>query len=309
MWEEHAAGRDRVTHMTAAEGRIRGLAAHTTASVEEARRRHDLYPTAAAALGRAMTAAAILGAGLKEQQRVMLEVVGDGPLGKVVAEMTASGELRGYVQHPHVHLPLNSGGKLDVGGAVGKGFLYVTKDLGLREPYRGVVPLVSGEVGEDFAHYLRSSEQTPSAVALGVLVDTDHSVRAAGGIAVQLLPGAGEAVASHLEERIRGLPGISREIDRGVEPEAILRELLDGFEPKEVGRTPLGFRCRCSKERFARGLVALGEEELSQMLQEEGEAELVCRFCNEAYHFSGEELRSLIGQIRSKAGGKGVVVD
>lgn len=285
--------------MTAAAGRIRGLAVFSTGSVEEARRRHDLYPTAAAALGRTMTAAAILGASLKGEEKVMLEVVGDGPLGRVVAEMSASGDLRGYVQHPHVHLPLNRAGKLDVGGAVGKGHLYVTKDLGLREPYRGVVPLVSGEIGEDFAHYLQVSEQTPSAVALGVLVETDNSIRAAGGIAVQLLPGADDALATALEERMRSLAGISREIDRGVSPEAILREVLAGFDPKEVGRTEIAFRCACSKERFARGLVALGPGELREIVKTQGDAELVCHFCAEVYPFTASELRALIEEIEA----------
>ena len=301
--------RDRVTHMTAAGGRIRGLAAVTTSSVEEARRRHDLFPTAAAALGRTMTAAALLGASLKGKEKVMLEVVGDGPLGRAVAEMTAGGLLRGYVQHPHVHLPPNRAGKLDVGGAVGRGHLYVTKDLNLREPYRGVVPLVSGEIGEDFAHYLLVSEQTPAAVSLGVLVETDNSIRASGGIAVQLLPGAGEELAGLLEERMRGLTGISREIDRGVEPEAILQSILDGLDPKEVGRTELAFRCTCSKERFSRGLAALGAEELLEILESDGEAELVCRFCAEKYHFSAEELRALIEELRSNRGGDGRGVD
>lgn len=231
----------------------------------------------------------------------MVEIVADGPLGRIVAEANALGELRGYVRHPHVHLPLNAVGKLDVAKAVGKGSLYVTKDLGLREPYRGMVPLVSGEIAEDFAYYLNTSEQTPSACILGVLVDTDNSVRAAGGILIQLMPGAqdDEALVQKVEGGVRTMPALSRAIDEGSHPLELLFRVLDGLEAKLAGERPLAFRCNCSKERFSRGLVALGAEELEDIIASQGGAELVCHFCSEAYDVSEDELRALIAEIQS----------
>jgi len=291
---------DGVTHVTAAGGRLRGLAALTTATVEEARRRHDTHPTATAALGRTITATAMLAAGMKNSDKVMTEILGDGPLGGIVAEVDAFGKARGYVQNPHVHLPLNKKGKLDVAGAVGKGKFCVTKDFGLREPYRGVVPLISGEIAEDFAYYLSTSEQTPSATALGVLVDPDHSVRAAGGILIQLLPGAAEdhGLVEELERRIASMPMLSRAIDNGVRPIDLLYGVLEGLQPKTLEHRPLTFSCSCSKERFGRGLVALGEAELKDIIDKDGSAELVCHFCNESYHFTHEELESLLDEAR-----------
>lgn len=296
MPEQSSAPGDSLVHLAAAGGGIRALAALTTQTVEEARRRHDLYPTAAAALGRTLTGAALLGAALKGEERLMIEIVADGPLGKITAEANACGHLRGYVHHPHVHLPPNAQGKLDVSGAVGKGHLYVIKDLGMREPYRGMVPLVSGEIAEDLAYYLKVSEQTPSACILGVLVDPEGYVRAAGGILIQMMPGAkeDEALIGRLEERIARMPALSWAIDGGTHPLELLRQLLDGLEPKNLLERPLAFRCSCSKERFSQGLVALGKEELEQIASEQGGAELVCHFCGEVYEVNESELRALI---------------
>lgn len=290
---------DLLYHVTAAQGRIRALAALTTATVEEARWRHDLFPTAAAALGRTLTGAALLGASLKDQEKLMVEIAGDGPLGRIVAEANASGELRGYVQHPHVHLPLNDAGKLDVAQAVGKGTFHVTKDLGLREPYRGMIPIVSGEIAEDFAYYLNVSEQTPSACILGVLVAPDNRVRAAGGILIQLMPGAqeDEELIQRIELGIHKMPALSRAIDEGRSPIDLLFDLLEGLEANIVRQRPLAFRCPCSKERFSRGLIALGQEELEAMIESQGGAELVCHFCGEAYDVTEDELRALIAEI------------
>lgn len=291
-------GGDILVHLTAAGGCLRALAARTTETVEEARRRHDAFPTAAAALGRTLTGAALLGAVLKGQQRLMIEIVGDGPLGKIVAEADAAGNVRGYVHHPHVHLPSNAQGKLDVAGAVGSGHLYVVKDLGLREPYRGLVPLVSGEIAEDLAYYLNVSEQTPSACILGVLVAPEGSVRAAGGILIQMMPGAqeDEELVQRLEERIRAMPALSRSIDEGLGPLEILLSLLEGMEPKRLEERPVRFHCSCSKERFSSGLVSLGKEELEEIARTQGGAELVCHFCGQVYHVSEDELRALIAQ-------------
>jgi len=291
---------DSVIHVTAAEGKIRGLAALTTGVVDEARARHGAYPTASAALGRTMTATAIMGASLKGSQKVMTEVVGDGPLGRIVAEATADGAIRAYVQNPRVHLPLNRRKKLDVAAAVGSGTFYVTKDLGMREPYRGMVPLISGEIGEDFAYYLRKSEQIPSAVALGVLVDPDNSVRAAGGIVIQLLPGAADdaQLVAEIERRFESMPMLSRAIDNGVLPIELLEGILEGLSPRIVGERPLVFRCTCSQQRFSRALIALGPAELADMIKKDKGAELVCHFCNERYYFTEDDLRLLLEECR-----------
>jgi len=293
---------DVVSHVTAAGGKLRGLAALTTQTVDEARRRHGTHPTATAALGRTITATAMLAAGLKNDDKVMTEIVGDGPLKGIVAEVNAHGHVRGYVHNPFVHLPLNAKGKLDVKGAVGKGRFCVTKDLGLREPYRGVVPLISGEIAEDFAYYLHQSEQTPAASALGVLVDPDNSVRAAGGILIQLLPGAASdtQLVLELERRMESLPMLSRAIDNGIRPLDLLYGVLEGLGPELLEERPLYFRCSCSKERFARGLVALGEKELRDIVESDGAAELVCHFCSETYEFTREELLALADEARSQ---------
>lgn len=290
---------DKISHVTAAGGLIRGLAALTTHAVEEARSRHGSYPTATAALGRTMTAAAILGADLKGSQKVMIEVIGDGPLGRVVAEVEAEGSLRAYVRNPQVHLPLNRHGKLDVAGAVGQGSFYVTKDLSLNQPYRGMIPLISGEIGEDFAYYLQQSEQTPSAVAVGVLVDSDNSVRASGGLAIQLLPGGAEEteLVEEIERRVQSMPMISRAIDNGMPPIELVMGILKGFDPKVIGERTLDFNCPCSKERFSRGLIALGKDEVMAMITEDEGAEAICNFCNERYQFTVGDLYGLIKEI------------
>lgn len=289
-----------VTHVIAAGGKVRGLAALTTEMVEEARLRHGTYPTATAALGRTMTAAAFLGADLKDTEKVMIEVVGDGPLGRIVAEVDAQGAVRGYVRNPQVHLPLNRSRKLDVAQAVGRGTFYVTKDMGLSYPYQGMVPLVSGEIGEDFAYYLQQSQQIPSAVAVGVLVDTDNSVRAAGGILIQLMPGAqdDEELISHIEARVQSMPLMSRAIDSGRSPLELLFTVLDGMDPRVSGEKSMAFLCSCSKERFSKGLIALGKEEITQMVDEDNGAEVVCNFCQERYLFSAYDLLALLTEAK-----------
>ncbi|HLT58389.1 MAG TPA: Hsp33 family molecular chaperone HslO [Limnochordales bacterium] len=277
-------------------GQVRALAAVTTRTVEEARWRHDLYPTAAAALGRTLTVTAFLGAMLKEPQRVFVEIVGDGPLRSIHTQADWEGRVRGYVGNPHVHLPANSRGKLDVAGAVGAGTLYVIRDLGLKEPYRGFVPLVSGEIGEDFAHYFMHSEQTPSVVAVGVLVDPDHRVRAAGGLLLQVMPGAAEGVIAQLEEQARRLPPVSSAVDGGMDPEGLIRLAAGPLDVQVLRHLPVRFECNCSRERFERALIALGEEELRDMLHTDGSAELVCHFCAEVYRFDAEDLTALLAE-------------
>lgn len=284
----------------AADGEVRVLAAVSTETANEATRRHGLLPTAAAALGRALTGAALLGATLKGRESLTLQLVGDGPLGSVVAVAEADGTVRGYVGEPAVHLPLNDERHLDVGGAVGRGELVVVRDLGLKEPYVGRVPLVSGEIGEDLAHYLAHSEQLPSAVALGVLVDVDGSVRAAGGLMVQLLPGHREETVAAVEKALAGLPAISRSIDRNQGPVQLAEERLGSLGLRWLDRRPLAFACPCDRERFADGLVALGREELEQIIAEQGEAETVCRFCGEIYRFDATDLGRLLQEATRK---------
>lgn len=285
---------DHIVHALLAEGNVRALAAVTTDTVAEAQRRHGLYPTAAAALGRTLTVSALLGTMLKPPQQLFVDIVGDGPLRYIKTNADAEGRVRGYVGNPHVHLPSNSLGKLDVGGAVGSGHLYVTRDFGLKESYRGYVPLVSGEIGEDFAYYFLHSEQIPSLVAVGVLVEADNTVRAAGGLIVQLLPEAGEDVVDHLEAVAARLPAVSSAVDEGQTAEDLIRFVADGLDVDVVHHRAVRFECGCSRQRFERALVALGTDELEDMRTQEGSAELVCHFCSETYRFSDQQLAELI---------------
>lgn len=290
-----AAGGDQWVRAVAADGQIRVLAARTTGTVETARRRHGTAPTATAALGRVLTAAALLAVLLKDDQKLTLRILGDGPLGGLVAAGLPDGRVRGYVQHPDVHLPLRPDGKLDVGGAVGRrGTISVTRDLGLREPYTGSALLVSGEIGEDLTAYLWQSEQTPSLVSLGVLVNPDGSVRAAGGLLVQLLPGADPEWARRLEANARSLAGISRRVDDGLSPAGMAERVLEGFDSRILAEGEVRFACGCSRARVEGLLAALGREELTRMLEEDGGAELTCRFCGERYNFGADDLRRLL---------------
>jgi molecular chaperone Hsp33 len=275
-------------------GSVRVFAGVTTALVEAARRRHNTLPTATAALGRTLTAAVLMGMSLKGDDTLTLRVLGDGPLGAIVAVAGSEGRVRGYVQEPGTHLPL-AGGKLDVGGAVGReGFLYVTRDLGLKEPYTGSAPLVSGEIAADLTRYFAVSEQTPAAVSLGVLVDTDNSVRAAGGFIAQVLPDAGEGTVAELENNIRSLPPVSDMIDRGWAIDKIVAGIMGGMEYRIYETVTPGFTCRCSAEGVKELLIALGRDEIEALLAKEGSAEVRCHFCNETYRFTGEELREIL---------------
>jgi len=281
-------------------GGLRAFAARTTRLAGELQRRHGTYPTATAALGRAATAGAMMGAMLKGDERLTVQIKGDGPLGQIVVDANASGEVRGYVDNPQVHLPSNAQGKLDVAGAVGRnGYLYVVKDLGLKEPYRGSVPIVSGELGEDFTYYFASSEQTPSAVGLGVLVEPDGGVRHAGGFILQLMPGVEEKDIARLEQRLKEMPQLTSLLDRGETPESILRYLTDG-DVQILDSMPIAFKCQCSRDRVERTLVSMGEEELQALIEEDGRAEVTCHFCNSAYEFDRDELVGLLEQARSK---------
>ncbi|MNO23078.1 33 kDa chaperonin [compost metagenome] len=281
---------------TAMGGKVRAFAVRTTALVEELRRRHDTYPTTTAALGRTVTAAAMMGAMLKGEEKLTVQVQGEGPVGQIVADANAKGEVRGYVKNPHVHLPSNSLGKLDVAGAVGTtGFIHVIKDLGLKEPYQGSVPIISGELGEDFTYYFAISEQTPSAVGLGVLVDTDSSVIVAGGFIIQLLPGLSDEEIDAIERAVGQMPPVTALLDQGMELDEMLRWIVP--DVNILDEMDIHFKCKCSRERVERTLISLGKEELSALIEEEDETEVVCDFCNEAYTFTKPELEALISQI------------
>jgi len=290
---------DYIVRATAAEGAIRAFAAVTTRMVGEAASIHNLSPVASAALGRTMTAAAIMSRMrlTSEEDALTIQIKGNGPLGGIVVASDYESNVRGYVYNPDVDIPLNSMGKLDVGGAVGKvGYMNVIMDLGLKEPYIGYVDLVTGEIGDDVAYYFAKSEQTPSIVALGVLVDVDGSILNAGGYIVQLMPGAGDDIIDYLEEKIRTLAPVTKLLSEGKTPEDILEMLFGEKSLKIAEKSPCRFVCNCSRERMERNLISLGRDELADMIEEQHGAELQCHFCNKKYYFSEEELKSLIHQ-------------
>ncbi len=281
---------------TALEGRVRAFAVLTTSITEELRQRHHTTPTATAALGRTAAAGLMMGAMLKGEEKLTLQVKGGGPIGSIVVDANSKGEVRGYVDDPNVDLPLNAKGKLDVAGAVGTdGFLYVTKDLGLKENYRGSIPIVSGELAEDFTYYFAKSEQTPSAVALGVLVDVDRTVKVSGGFIIQLLPGLTDDEITEIEKTLAQIPPITTLLDRGASLEEVLKEVLPSVEIME--RSAVSFQCKCSRERVEQTIISLGRDELQSLIDEDGRAEVVCHFCNEAYQFEREELQTMLDSI------------
>ncbi|KKE77608.1 Hsp33 family molecular chaperone HslO [Oceanobacillus caeni] len=286
--------KDYLIKATAFNGMIRAYATSTTEMVEEARRRQDTWATASAALGRTLTITAMMGAMLKGEDSITVKVEGDGPIGAIITDGNAKGEVRGYVINPHVDFDLNEKGKLDVRRAVGtQGRVSVIKDLGLRDYFTGEVPIISGEISEDFTYYFASSEQVPSAVGAGVLVNPDHTILAAGGFIVQVMPGADEELVNKLEKRVNSIPAISTLIREGNTPEQILERLLGEGEVKFHEKMPVEFRCKCSKERIANAIVGLGNEEIQSMIDEDQGAEASCHFCNEKYHFTVEELEEL----------------
>lgn len=275
-------------------GQVRAYAAATTETVAEAQRKHYTWPTASAALGRTLTAGLMLGAMLKGEEKLTIKIEGGGPLGAILVDANAKGEVRGYVTNPQTHLELNEKGKLDVSGAVGAdGMLSVVKDIGMREHFTGQVPLVSGEIGEDFTYYLAKSEQVPSSVGLGVLVNPDNSIQAAGGFIIQMLPGVKEENVEEIEQKLKTIIPVSQMIQQGLKPEEILEQLLGKGNVQFLEKMPVGFTCQCSKERIATALIGLGREEISDIIETEGQAEALCHFCNEKYQFSREELEKL----------------
>ncbi|MCQ2011253.1 Hsp33 family molecular chaperone HslO [Sporolactobacillus sp. STSJ-5] len=279
----------------ACSGSLRVITSVTTETIREAQSRHKTWPTATAALGRTMTASMMMAAQEKGDEKITVTVQGGGPIGAIVADANTHGQVRGYVSNPEVHFELNAHGKLDVARAVGKsGFLSVVKDLGLRENFTGRVPIVSGELGDDFTYYFARSEQVPSAVGVGVLVNPDQTVKAAGGFIIQVLPGAEDATIGKLEERLKTIPPISKLIDAGHSPEELLADLFPDGDYKLLQKHPVAFHCGCSKEKFASSITGLGAKEIQAMIDEDGGAEVTCQFCETHYAFTADELQALI---------------
>ena len=285
---------DRIIRATAAEGYIKMAVIDGRDTIQRAREIHRTTPTASAALGRTLCAASLMGNMLKEEDASLtIRIGGGGPAGQIIAVSDSEGNVRGIIENPGVDLPLRADGKLDVGGAVGRdGMLTVSRDLGLREPYIGSVALVSGEIAEDITAYLLESEQVPSACALGVLVDTDTSIKAAGGFIVQLMPGADEALIGKLEDNIFLMDQVTTVLaEDGAEE--LFAQVLKGLEYHITEETPVSYRCTCSRERFAHALTTIDHKDLVDMVNDREDAEIVCDFCGTKYVFSHEDLRAL----------------
>lgn len=285
---------DYLLKATAYNGMVRCYVAVTTNTVEEARQRQDTWPTASAALGRALTITALMGAMLKGEDTLTTTISGNGPLGQIVADANAKGGIRGYVTNPHVNFPLNEQGKLDVSRAVGEGVLSVVKDQGLKEYFTGQVPIVSGEISEDFTYYFANSEQIPSAVGAGVLVAPEAHVLAAGGFILQIMPGADDSVIGKLENSIAALPQLSHFIEAGNNPEAIAEQLIPVESLHILETMPVQFTCTCSKERMLQAIKGLGVAEVQSMIEQDHGAEVTCHFCNEVYNVTEKELQGLL---------------
>lgn len=285
---------DYLVRATAAGAQIRAFACTTKKIAETARAAHNTSPVVTAALGRLLTAGCMMGSMLKgEEDLLTLQVSGDGPLRGMTVTADAAGRVKGYANVPDVVLPANSQGKLDVGGAVGHGFLSVIRDLGLKDPYVGQTELQTGEIAEDLTYYFATSEQIPSSVGLGVLMNRDNTVRQAGGFVIQLMPFAEEECIARLEENLGKVSSVTALLDAGHSPEQILAILLEGLSPEITEKTPVCFSCNCSKERVEKALISIGRKQLQEMIDEGKEIQVNCHFCNKNYAFSVKELEEL----------------
>ncbi|MDD1367404.1 redox-regulated molecular chaperone HslO [Bacillus sp. MHSD_36] len=290
--------KDYLVKALAFDGEVRAYSVRTTNTVSEAQRRHDTWRTASAALGRSLTAGTMMGAMLKGDQKLTIKVEGNGPIGPILVDAHANGDVRGYVTNPHVDFEGTEQGKLRVYQAVGtEGFVTVIKDIGMREPFIGQSPIVSGELGEDFTYYFAVSEQTPSSVGVGVLVNGDDSILAAGGFILQIMPGAQEETISFIENRLQKIPPVSTLIEQGLSPEELLYAVLGEDKVKVLETMDVQFNCTCSRERIESVLISLGKTELEQVREEEEETEVHCHFCNERYKFSKEDITNLIENL------------
>ena len=286
---------DYMIRATAAEGQIRAFAATTRDMVENAKNAHNTSPVATAALGRLMTAAAMMGSDLKgEGELLTLRIEGDGPIGGLLVTADGKGDVKGYAFNPDVMLPPNAQGKLDVGGSLGLGVLSVIKDIGLKEPYVGQTQLITGEIAEDLTYYFATSEQVPSSVALGVLMNKDNTVRQAGGFIIQLLPGASDEIIDRLEAKLSGISSITSLLDAGKTPEEILTDILGEFGLEILKKMPVQFHCDCERSRVEKAIISIGRKEIQDMIDEGKEIEVNCQFCNKHYKFSVDELGEML---------------
>lgn len=292
---------DYIVRASAANNQIRAFAATTKEMVEYARSVHETSPVATAALGRLLTAATMMGIMMKgDKDLLTLQIKGDGPIGGLTVTANSKGAVKGYVKHPEVMLPPSKSGKLDVGGAIGAGTLSVIKDMGLKEPYSGQIRLISGEIAEDLTYYFAASEQVPSAVALGVLMNKNNTVKRAGGFIIQLLPFAEEEVISNLEAKIGELSGITDLLDQDMTPEMVLEHVLGEFGLEILDRVPAAFECDCDKERVEKAIISIGEKEIREMIEENEPIEVNCQFCNSHYYFSVEELNDILKKMKRR---------
>ena len=290
---------DYIIRATAANDQIRAFAAVTTQMVETAREHHNTSPVATAALGRLLTAGAMMGSMMKGEKDVLtLQIKAGGPLQGITVTADSQGNVKGYVGNPDVCIPANSKGKLDVAGAVGPGFLTVIKDMGLKEPYSGQVMLQTCEIAEDLTYYFATSEQVPSAVGLGVLMNKNNTVRQAGGFIVQLMPFAEEEVISRLEQNVQKISSVTNLLEEGHTPESLLEKVLEGFDVQINEKTDTRFHCNCSKERVEKALISIGRKELNEMIQEGKPIEMNCHFCNTNYNFTVEELKEILRRCK-----------
>lgn len=290
---------DYIIRATAANDQIRAFAAVTTEMVETAREHHNTSPVATAALGRLLTAGAMMGSMMKGEKDVLtLQIKAGGPLQGITVTADSQGNVKGYVGNPDVCIPANSKGKLDVAGAVGPGFLTVIKDMGLKEPYSGQVMLQTCEIAEDLTYYFATSEQVPSAVGLGVLMNKNNTVRQAGGFIVQLMPFAEEEVISRLEQNVQKINSVTNLLEEGHTPESLLEKVLEGFDMQINEKMDTRFHCNCSKERVAKALISIGRKELNEMIEEGKPIEMNCHFCNTNYNFTVEELKEILRRCK-----------
>lgn len=288
---------DYIVRATAANAQIRAFAANTKEMVEEARRIHNTSPVVTAALGRLLTGGAMMGAMQKgEEDLLTLQVSGDGPLKGMTVTADARGNVKSYAIEPQVMLPPSKAGKLDVGGAVGKGSLRVIKDMGLKEPYVGQTVLQTGEIAEDLTYYFATSEQVPSSVGLGVLMEKDNTVKQAGGFILQLMPFAEEEVIAKLEQNLSDFTSVTRVLDEGKTPEEMLGLLLSGLDLEITDTRPAAFCCNCSRERVERAIISIGRKEIREMIEEQKPISVNCHFCNREYSFSPAQLKELLGR-------------
>ena len=281
------------------EGKVRAFAVKTTETVSEVQRRHNTWPVVSAALGRSITATVMMGAMLKGEDKLTVKIEGNGPIGPMIIDANAKGEVRGYASNPHVHFELNEQGKLDVRAGVGtEGSITIVKDLGMRDMFSGQTPIVSGEIAEDFTYYFAISEQVPSSVGLGVLVNPDNSIKAAGGFIIQLMPDCDEDTITAIEKQLSTIEPVSKMIEKGYTPEQILEAVLGEGNVQVLSTLPVKFQCQCSKERFGAAIIGLGIAEIEAMIKEDGKAEAQCHFCLEKYEFNQAELEGLIDEIK-----------